>query len=294
MTSPATSPVHEGQSIQARRPPLVRRKHTEYGTLEIPFYDEELDVAQGKPHKDVVFTVGPAFQWIAQALAWEFLADNPIWYWDWRTQTQKAFYCDLALAVTDDGDRVTADDLKLVVEVVTTTHKRKEQKDCVLQKKLNELNGVSEFLLFYPDLDDERILEWFRLEGEYYVEDPGRDGKYESRAVPGFVVELLPREQWRPGHKVRVFFQGTEILENWQEHQKRLIAEQEADAAELKAAAAKQEAAAAGQEAAAAKQEAAAAGQKAAAAEDRALKERQARQELEGQLALLKKQLEQK
>ncbi len=56
--------------------PLIARKHTDYGELEIPFYDEELGVPQGRPHKDVVFFIGDIFRRIAELCGLGFLADK--------------------------------------------------------------------------------------------------------------------------------------------------------------------------------------------------------------------------
>jgi len=205
------------------RQPLIARKHTDYGELEIPYYDEELGVAQGRPHKDVVFFIGDALRRIADLAGLGFLADNPIWY---RSgDKQKAFYSDLALAQTEDLDSVTADHIMLACEVVTTTHAAKMKKDTVKQLKLNEDHNVPEFLLFYPDMDDAKVFEWFVLvNGSYTMMQPIK-GRYVSRAIPGLVLEQLPRSEWRRSRKCRIFFKNVPMLASEDEHHARLDAE---------------------------------------------------------------------
>ncbi len=190
-------------------PPLVPKTHTDFGELGIMWYDEELDLAAGPPHSKTAHYFGDMLLRIAEESGYGFLSDNPIWYWD--QGKQKAFYADLALAETNDPDvidKVTADNLLLACEVVTTTHAAKLKKDTEIQYARNEIHGVPEFLLLYPDMDDARILEWFTLiDGRYHLMQP-HEGRYASRAVPGLVIEPLAREAWQWGRKFRVFYKN--------------------------------------------------------------------------------------
>jgi len=188
-------------------PPLEIREHVDFGELGIPYYDEELDLAQGQPHFHTVGFFTDMMMRIAEMGGYGVLGDNPIWYWE--NDEQKAFCADLALAETNDPlvlRGVTADQLLLACEVVTTSHPAKLKKDTEIQLGRNEAHGVPEFLLLYPDLDDDRVLEWFTLiNGRYTLMQP-RDGCYRSRVINGMVIQPLAREAWQPGRKFRVSY----------------------------------------------------------------------------------------
>jgi len=76
---------------------------------------------------------------------------------DHRNNKQKQFYPDFLLARADTPKKVTADDLLFVLEVVSTDDRRKERKDTVVMRALNEYNEVDEFVLYFPDIEDDSI-----------------------------------------------------------------------------------------------------------------------------------------
>ncbi len=223
----STSTRHGSEPL--RPPRLVPEVHTDFGELMIPFYDEELDVAQNHEHKDVIFYAGEMLRSVTVMAELWFHADNPIWYWDYQLGEQKVFYADLAISRAENPKAVTANDLLLVVEVVTTWHKAKMEKDTVRQRELNRRNLVPEFLLFFPDMDDDRILQWYFLDrqGRYILRQPV-DGRYLSQSIPGLAIMPLPRESWEPGRKCRFFYKGTPLLPREDEHEARVEAERRA------------------------------------------------------------------
>jgi len=83
---------------------------------------------------------------------------------------------------------------------------------------------VPEFLLFYPNMNDARIFEWFVLVNGSYKKTSPIKGRYASRTVPGLVLELLPRAEWRRSRKCRIFFKNVPILASEDEHHARLDA----------------------------------------------------------------------
>ena len=44
-----------------------------------------------------------------------------------------------------------------MLEVVSTDDRRKERKDTVVMRALNEYNEVDEFVLYFPDIEDDSI-----------------------------------------------------------------------------------------------------------------------------------------
>ncbi|MDJ0840635.1 MAG: Uma2 family endonuclease [Acidobacteriota bacterium] len=222
------------------RPALVRHVHTDYGELGIPFYDEELDVAQGVPHGYVTRILGMDLQRVAERGGFKVFADNPVWYWDWRYNKQKAFFSDLALLKPSPDEREIADDVLLAVEVVTTTHQKKMEKDTKFQKELNECNGVPEFVLYYPDMSDARSLVWFRLVNRKYVEIEPNQDCFECQSIPGLVFKILPRTRWSPGRKVEVSYKGVLLRDPEEEFRMRLELERERTAAREETEALKQ------------------------------------------------------
>ncbi len=201
---------------------LQRWKHYDFGAC-IPYYDEELDLMHSKAHLAAVNFLLPIFSYIARLLGLACLSDNPIWYIDPATEHQKAFAGDLVFARPGEIDRETAEDLALVMEIVSTNDPRKEKKDTIFHKSLNEFNQVPEFVLYFPDQDDKRSIEWYRLiENRYRQITPDQDGRLTSVAVPGLTLQVLPPDAWADGHKVRVLFDGQEILDFASEHEARL------------------------------------------------------------------------
>ena len=91
------------ETQQPIRRELVARIHTAFDG--IPFYDEELQVAQSDAHRIMVFDFGTIFGPIAQEARLGFLADQPIWYLEPDTNVQKAFYGDCVLDGVDECPR---------------------------------------------------------------------------------------------------------------------------------------------------------------------------------------------
>ncbi len=253
-------------------PPLQRWEHTAFdGT---PYYDEELKVGQNRAHRIMALETGSVLASVVHEAGLKFLSDEPIWYIDPGSNEQKVFYGDLVVARGDtDQMRITADDLLLVIEIVSTHYRKKEIKDTQFQRALNEYNVVPEFVLIFPNADDSRSLRWCRLVDGAYEElilSPG--GEVSSTAIPGLALRVLPQDEWEDGRKIEVYYKGKRRLPLDEE---RLRAEQEAARAEQEAARAEQEAARAEQEAARAEQEATRAEQEAARAEQEAARAEQ-------------------
>lgn len=201
--------LHEmyGAEPAVGRRELERRLHEAYGGT--PYYDEELGVAQSPAHRVMVGESVPILASIAEEGGLTFSSDEPIWYWHPETDEQKAFFGDLVFARAVDRRRVTAADVLLVVEVVSTNDRRKELKDVRFQRLVNEYNEVPEFALVFPDVEDERALVWHRLvDGRYEEQVVGPGGSVVSAAVPGLEVRVLPRERWAPGYKVDWYYRG--------------------------------------------------------------------------------------
>ncbi len=195
---------------------LLRWPHTDFGA-GIPYYDEELDLMHSKAHmRAVAFLVG-ILQFIEKALGLTLLSDNPIWYLEPGTNIQKPFAGDIVLARTDDATRVTAEDLLFVLEIVSTNDRRKEKKDTIFQKALNEYNAVPEFVLYFPEPDDERVLRYFRMDpvqNIYSEIRPDAKGLFTSQTVPGLALRSLPEAEWTPGRKIEVLFEGRRLALN--------------------------------------------------------------------------------
>jgi Uma2 family endonuclease len=181
--------------------------HTDPGGT--PYFDEDLQVGQLKPHRIMTSETTPILAALADEVGILFLADEPIWYLHPETDEQKVFFGDLVLARPVDHTRITSSDLLLVIEVVSTHDRRKELKDTRFQRLLNEYNGVPEFALVFPDADDPRALTWFRLvDGEYAQEVIAPGACACSLVVPGLELRVRPREVWAPGHKIDVLYRG--------------------------------------------------------------------------------------
>ncbi len=176
----------------------------------IPYYDEELDVAQSPAHMAMVIELGSVLRALSEELGRPFLSDNPVWYLDVENDAQRVSCPDLALLDPGaDVDRVTAADARWVAEVVSTKDRRLGIKDTRFQLAMNEYNEVPEFALLFPELEDARALRLYRLEeGRYQELDVGPGGSVESHSVPGLELRVLPRPVWRPGRKVQIFYKG--------------------------------------------------------------------------------------
>ena len=245
-------------------PALQPWTHTAFdGT---PFYDEELKVGQSRAHRIMVYETGSVLASVVHEAGLKFLSDEPIWYIDPGSNEQKVFYGDWVIARGDaDRMKITADDLLLVVEIVSTHYRKKEVKDTGFQRILNEYNEVPEFALVFPEVEDSRSLRWYRFVDGHYEElilSPGAE--VASSSIEGLTLRVRSQAEWEEGCKLDVFYKGERRLLLDEE---RARAEQEAARAEQEAARAEQEAARAEQEAARAEQEAARAEQEAARAE---------------------------
>jgi Uma2 family endonuclease len=220
-----------------------------------PYYDDELEMAQSIAHMQTIFYLGSLLNEVAQAADLRVVSDNPVWYWLPEVGVQRALYPDYALTATPSVARLTAPELVLALEVVSTADPIKEKKDTVVMRDHNAAHGVPEFVLIYPEPDDARSVVWHRDEersGCYQVVPLPADRRYRSVAIPGLALEVLPPEEWTPGRKVRVWFQGQELRDRRTETRLREAAEQQAA---QEAARAEQEAARAEQERAAKEQE---------------------------------------
>jgi hypothetical protein len=180
----------------------------------IPYYDHELDMPQSTAHGQMIHDFGQFLYQVATATGLRVFSDNPIWYWLEETEEQKPYYPDYALADPVDPARATARDLRLAVELVSTASAAKERKDRVRMRALNAANGVPEFLLLYPEPDDDRAVEWFGLDaasGTYRQWPLPVDRRYRSQSIPGLEIEVLPRLDWQPGRKVRLWYRGERL-----------------------------------------------------------------------------------
>ncbi|GMV43519.1 MAG: hypothetical protein AMXMBFR64_52350 [Myxococcales bacterium] len=252
------------------RPYLERRLHTAFDG--IPYFDEALQVPQSTAHELMIGETTTILRAIAREAGLIFLSDHPIWYIHPETMEQRAYYGDCVFARPVDRNRITSEDLLLVIEIVSTNDPRKETKDIHFQRYLNEFSQVPEFALVFPDLDDARSLVWCELSGERYEHhDLAPGGSVQSRSVPGLELRVLPRDQWENGHKLDIWYQGEQrprlAVERARGLEQKSRAEQEAARAEHEAARAEQEAARAEHEAARAEHEAARAAQEAARAD---------------------------
>ena len=177
--------------------------------LGTPYYDEDLDVGQSSAHRIMVSETAPIFSDIAREAGLLFLSDEPIWYLHPETDDQKVFYGDCVFATGSDTARLTADSLRLVIEIVSTHDRRKELKDTRFQRLLNEYNRVIEFGLVFPELEDARALTWLRLVDSEYQEFAVAPGaSVTSQTVPGLELRVRPRSQWTKGDKLEIFYKG--------------------------------------------------------------------------------------
>jgi len=193
--------------VEQRRSRLVPRLHTAVdGT---PYFDEGLQVAQSTAHRIMAVDLSAILATVGAEAELTYLSDEPIWYISPDTDEQKVYYGDIVLARAVDTTRITADDLLFVMEIVSTNDRRRELKDTRFQRFVNEYNDVPEFALAFPEVEDPRALTWYELvDGEYLEHIVGPGGQVESRTIPGLALKVLPREEWRPGHKFDGFYRG--------------------------------------------------------------------------------------
>jgi hypothetical protein len=204
----------------------------------IPYYDDEFAMAQSAAHRQTIFFVGGLLDQVAKAADLRGVSDYPIWYRRAEGRQQRPLYPDYALTANPSIKALTANDLLLVLEVVTTSAAAKERKDTVLMREENAAHGVPEFVLLYPEPDDARSIVWRRYDPgtqAYEVVAPPVDGRYRSAAIPGLEIEVLPRADWTEGRKVRVWFQGREVRDSEAAEQARAAAEQQVAQERLRA-----------------------------------------------------------
>ena len=222
--------------VRAPRPlPWLHPPESMIGT---PYYDDEFEMAQSIAHMHTIYSVGPLLNRVAKAADLRVVSDNPVWYWLAEAGMQRALYPDYALTANPRVDRLTADELALALEVVSTTRVEKEHKDTVLMRERNAAHGVREFVLIYPEPDDPRSVVWHGYDertGRYQIVPLPADRRYRSAAVPGLELEVLPPEEWTPGRKVRVWFRGQEVRDGEAEAQGRKAAEQRAEQERVRA-----------------------------------------------------------
>ena len=252
------APVRPAQTetrpvVRVQRPlPLPHPPESMIGT---PYYDDEFEMAQSIAHMHTIYHVGSLLNEVAAAADLRVVSDNPVWYRLPEAGMQRALYPDYALTANPRVDRLTADELVLALEVVSTTRVEKEHKDTLLMRERNAAHGVQEFVLIYPEPEDPRSVVWHRYDertGRYQVVPLPADGRYRSVAIPGLELEVLPPEEWTLGRKVRVWFRGEEVRDLRTETRCRKAAEAHAEQERVRA---EQERARAEQERARAEQE---------------------------------------
>ena len=199
--------TQEAQSAPPRERRLVPREHTAYDG--VPYFDAELGVPQTTAHRIMVVETSAVLAEIARDAGLAFLSDEPIWYLHPESDEQRAYYGDCVIGQAVPSTRITADDVLLVLEVVSTNDRRKELKDTRFQRLLNEYNAIAEFGLVFPEVDDPRALTWCRLvDGEYEEHIVGPGASVRSLSVPGLKLTVLPRERWEAGYKIEIAYRG--------------------------------------------------------------------------------------
>lgn len=239
MVSVALSRPTPSRHDAARWPRPVPIPHSPESMDGIPFYDDEFAMAQSIAHIQTILYLAPLLNRVAQAADLRWVSDNPVWYWIAEERAQRALYPDYALTANPSVAALTANDLLLVLEVVSTAKADKERKDTVRMRDYNEAHGVLEFVLLYPEPDDMRSVVWYRLDdarGRYREVPLPADGRYRSAAIPGLELEVLPSVEWTPGRKARVWFYGEELRDGETEARFRASAEQQAAQAAQQAA----------------------------------------------------------
>lgn len=195
------------RALAAQPPRLVAREHTAFDG--IPYFDHDLGVAQSMAHRVMAVETSAVLAAVAREAGLAHLSDEPIWCLHPESDEQRVFYGDCVMAKAVDTRRIIADDLLLVIEVVSTNDRRKELKDRRFQRLLNEYNGVPEFALAFPELEDPRALTWCRLsDGMYEEHAVGPGGRVASSTVPGLEFRVLPKAEWTLGYKVDVYYRG--------------------------------------------------------------------------------------
>jgi hypothetical protein len=217
---------------------ILRKKHTYFGRLEIPFYNEELDMSQGPPHGEAVPVVGAVVTTLRKKTGLSSTCDNPITGINPKNGQEKIYFPDFTLLEGDKDcpDNAIMTDMRLAIEVVTTTTKKSTNHDTKFKKKLYEYNRVPEYLIIFPNETDDRNFLWYALkEDKYVLKKPDKEGFTSSKSVPGFAIKPLSKKKWSQGRKIRYFINGLEIRERLVEHNARIKAEKQTQWAENRA-----------------------------------------------------------
>jgi Uma2 family endonuclease len=205
----------------------------------IPYFDEALQVPASNAHRIAVFDLGTVLETVAQDSGLLFASDHPVWYLHPETDEQRRFYGDLVIAKNVALKTITADSIVLVIEVVSTHDRRKEIKDSVFQRAVNEYNGIREFGLLFPEADDSRSLVWFTLDqgGRYQEVSLSPGAEVDVAGLPGLTLRVKTVSEWQEGSKIEVVFRGELRRPLRQERQRaeqeKQRAEQEKQRAEL-------------------------------------------------------------
>ncbi|MBI4822321.1 MAG: hypothetical protein HY791_39035 [Deltaproteobacteria bacterium] len=202
-------PLPHGEPVQL--PPLERLEFPP-DESDLLYYDPEFDVPTSSTHRLAADDLKDMIQPVADQLGLRLKSDEAIWYIDPQTAKQKVFYGDLVLC--KKALRTTAHDLHLVIEVVSTNDSRRELKDTIRQRIVNEANRVPEFGLIFPDLGDNRSFQLFRYDpaASAYVPVIPTHGSFQLESVPDLEIRVLPRAQWTDGRKIDVYFKGQRQL----------------------------------------------------------------------------------
>ncbi|MCB1767458.1 MAG: hypothetical protein KDJ22_15600 [Candidatus Competibacteraceae bacterium] len=212
----------------ARLAQLIPIPHPPEAMDGIPYFDEEFQMAASHAHRKTIYFLGALLDRVAQRAGLQGVSDYPVWYWFPKLGEQRALYPDFALTANPDIRSLTAKELLFALEVVTTSRREKELKDTVRMREHNRVHGVPEFVLIYPEPDDERSVVWYRYDprtDDYQLISLPPDRRYRSRAIPGLEIEVLERWNWTEGRKVRVYYRGEELREGAVEEQARKAAE---------------------------------------------------------------------
>lgn len=92
------------------RPKIQRWLHTDFG-LEIPYYDEEFDLAQSDEHGITINYLSSVFRFLAKELGLKAISDHPVWYlippsYQKGKKVQKNIYPDLCVSTVLDISRI--------------------------------------------------------------------------------------------------------------------------------------------------------------------------------------------
>ena len=225
-------PARTAAQPAVRGPRPIPWLHPPESMIGTPYYDDEFEMAQSIAHMQTIFYLGSLLNEVAEAADLRVVSDNPVWYWLPEKGVQQALYPDYALTANPSVARLTAPELLLALEVVSTAQPPKEVKDTVLMRDRNAAHGVREFVLIYPEPDDPRSVVWHGYDewtGRYQVAPLPADRRYRSVAVPGLELDVLPPQDWTPGRKVRVWFRGQEVRDLRTETRCRKAAEVQAE-----------------------------------------------------------------